>query len=67
MVKARKFRPYDEARDFVHILRLESQPGWYRYCKSGKKPVDIPTHPDRTYKDNDWIRWGDWLGYDNPR
>ena len=30
----------------------------------GKPPLpnDIPVKPDRTYKDNGWKGWGDWLG-----
>jgi hypothetical protein len=61
----RKFRSYDDARDFVRKLGLESQNEWKRYCKSGQKPNDIPTHPDRTYRNKDWLPengWGDWLG-----
>ena len=61
----REFRSYDEAKEIVHKLELESQPEWYRYCKSGQKPEDIPSHPDRTYRNKGWPSrngWGDWLG-----
>jgi len=57
----RKFRPFEEAREFVHTLKLKSREEWEQYCKSGKKPDDIPYKPSRTYE-NEWIRWGDWLG-----
>ena len=30
------------------------------YCKSSKKPDDIPANPGRKYK-NEWKGMGDWL------
>jgi hypothetical protein len=30
------------------------------YCKSGKKPDDIPVNPQAFYRDS-WIGYGDWL------
>ena len=56
-----KFRPFGEAKDYVHSLGLQSETEWREYCKSGKKPENIPYKPYRTYK-NEWISWGDWLG-----
>jgi len=35
---------------------------WREYCKSGKKPINIPASPDKTYKNKGWISWGDFLG-----
>jgi len=35
---------------------------WYKYCKSGKKPEDIPANPDASYKNKGWISNGDWFG-----
>jgi superfamily II DNA or RNA helicase len=54
-------RPFEEAKKFVHSLGLKSQREWRTYIKSGKKPIDIPTHPELTYKDKGWISWGDWF------
>jgi superfamily II DNA or RNA helicase len=56
-----KFRPFAEARDYVHKLGLKSQEEWTKYCKSGKKPIDIPSNPNKAYK-NEWTSLGDWLG-----
>ena len=53
--------PFEEARLFVHRLGLKKQKEWREYCKSGRKTSDIPTHPERAYKDQ-WISWGDWFG-----
>ena len=27
-----------------------------------KKPSDIPSNPDKAYKNKGWIDWGDWVG-----
>jgi hypothetical protein len=57
----RKYRPFDEARAFVHALGLKGITEWLDYCKSGKKPADIPTDPRQTYRSS-WAGYGDWLG-----
>jgi len=61
MVK-RNFQPFEDARRFVHSLRLKSGKEWVVYCKSSKKPDDIPAHPWDVYKNRGWISMGDWLG-----
>ena len=57
----RKFRPFKEARKFIHSLKLKNVPDWEEYRKSDKIPFDIPGTPNRTYK-KEWISYGDWLG-----
>jgi len=57
----RKFRSFEDARIFVRSLGLNSQREWTAYYKSGKKPQDIPSAPQRTYKKG-WKGMGDWLG-----
>jgi hypothetical protein len=66
--KERKYRTFDEARAAVYILRLNNKSEWKLYCKSGKKPADIPSTPWRKYK-TEWKGMGDWLGtgYVAPR
>jgi len=56
-----EFRDFKEARSFVQKLNLKRQTDWEEFCKSGKKPQDIPRNPYRTYK-KDWKGMGDWLG-----
>jgi superfamily II DNA or RNA helicase len=56
-----KYRPFAEARKFVHHLGLKNNKEWREYCRSGKKPTDIPANPNRTYKAK-WKGYGDWLG-----
>ena len=56
------WRPFAEARSFVHKLGLRNNKQWRAYLISGNKPNDIPTSPDRIYKNSGWKSWGDWLG-----
>jgi superfamily II DNA or RNA helicase len=58
----RQFRSFKKARAFVRRLGLKSQAEWFDYCRSGKKPGDIPTNPHNTYADKGWGSLGDWLG-----
>ncbi len=55
----RQYRSFAEARTFVRSLELKSGTEWSEYCKSGKKPADIPSKPDRY---DDWAGMDDWLG-----
>jgi hypothetical protein len=50
------FRNFSDARQFVHKLNLRGKNHWANYCKSGEKPVDIPSNPARTYK-KEWKGW----------
>jgi superfamily II DNA or RNA helicase len=61
----KRFKPFKEARDFVHTLKLSGQNEWNAYYKSEKKPADIPTNPAQHYKDKGWISMSDWLGNGN--
>ena len=58
----RIFRPFDEARAFVRTLGVNSLEAWRAYCKSGKKPHDIPGNPNTAYAETGWVGFGDWLG-----
>ena len=58
----RQYRPFKKARAFVHRLGLKSHMEWLDYCKSSKKPHDIPADPSGTYAEAGWSGWGDWLG-----
>lgn len=60
-VKNRTFRSFEAAKSYVRELGLHSYADWRVFAKSGKLPLDIPTNPNRTYRDF-WIGWGDWLG-----
>jgi len=61
------WRPFDEARMFVHGLGLGSTGEWLSYARTGRrglpnKPIDIPSFPDKVYRKSGWAGMGDWLG-----
>ena len=58
----KQFKSFEEARDIVRSLTLNSQKEWVIFCKSGNKPGDIPSAPNQAYKNNGWVSWGDWFG-----
>ena len=63
------WRPFSEAREWVHRLRFRSSADWYRFRNRefphlGILPDDIPYSPDVSYKGRGWISWDDFLGVD---
>lgn len=63
--RLKEYRPFNESRKFVRNLNFTKIEQWTDYCKSGKKPIDIPSVPSRPYKNKGWINWADWLGKDS--
>jgi len=65
----RPYRPFKDARSFARALKLTSQAQWSAFCKHGKgsvrRPPDVPSNPDKAYKDSGWSGFGDWLGSGN--
>ena len=57
-----RFLSFMQARTYVRSLELKSTAEWRKYCKSGRRPTNIPSTPDKKYKDQGWISFGDWLG-----
>ena len=60
--KNRKFRSFEEAKDYARKLGFKSKDEWCEWAKTDKKPEDIPSAPRQTYKDKGWNGWGDFLG-----
>ena len=56
-----KYISFENARKYVHSQKLKSSKYWTIYCKSGKKPDNIPAYPQSVYK-KEWKGMGDWLG-----
>ena len=63
--KKRVYLQFTDAREYVRKLGIPTQEGWYQYCKSGKKPHNIPSNPNNVFKGKGWIDFGDWLGTQN--
>jgi superfamily II DNA or RNA helicase len=58
----REYRSFKDARYFVQGLGLKSNNAWRIFAASPEKPIDIPSAPDRIYKNSGWKGYGDWLG-----
>lgn len=57
------YKDFNDARAFVHGLKIKRLRDWQNYSKSGMRPIDIPSDPARAYSKNGyWLGWGDWLG-----
>ena len=54
--------PFEEAHAFVRHLGFKNVNEWRAYCKSGKRPPNIPATPHDVYAGKGWTNWGDWLG-----
>lgn len=55
-----EYRSFEDARAFVRSLKLANHRDWRAFCKSGKKPENIPTAPEKVYKE--WSDTKTWLG-----
>jgi superfamily II DNA or RNA helicase len=58
----KKYIAFEDARNFARSLNLKSQRYWIDFCASDKKPNNIPSNPNVTYKNKGWLGYGDWLG-----
>jgi len=59
----KKYRSYEDAREYAQSLNLSSVTEWHEFAKSGKKPEDIPARPDVVYqRDYKWHTWSEFLG-----
>ena len=56
--------PFEEARAAVQTIKLGSNKEWIAWSKSGQRPSNIPANPRNVYRDDGWISYPDWLGYE---
>jgi hypothetical protein len=61
------WRPFAEARAFVHTLGLKDAAEWRAWAKSAARPSDIPYRPRAVYHQKGWTGWLDWLGCTRKR
>jgi hypothetical protein len=61
----RPFGPFESRRDArqckASLEEREARELWRAYCRSGRKPDNIPENPDEVYAD-EWVSWTDWIG-----
>jgi superfamily II DNA or RNA helicase len=53
---------YDEAKKILFQFCIKSSVEWRIFVKSDNMPNNIPTNPDREYKNKGWKGWADFLG-----
>jgi len=63
--KASKFALFGQTLAFARSLNLASNKEWQVWCKEGRRPPNVPSAPDKAYKDGGWQGWGHWLGTGN--
>jgi superfamily II DNA or RNA helicase len=59
----RKYRSFEEVREYARSLKLNNYDDWFAYWQSHERPKDIPSHPEQVYK-KEWNGWPDFLGYE---
>ena len=59
------FLPFKKALLYARSLKLTGKNDWQAWCKSGTRPANIPSAPDKVYKHKGWQGYGHWLGTGN--
>ncbi len=59
------FMTFEEGRNIIRSLNLKTFNEWKKYIVSDERNVNIPTNPNKIYKNSGWISWSDWLGTTN--
>ena len=59
------FLPFKKAREYARTLKLKSKKEWKDWAKTGDRPANVPSHPDRIYQHDGWQGYGHWLGTGN--
>jgi hypothetical protein len=58
----RQFLSYEEAREFIRPLNLQTKTDYEAWTRSKERPSNIPALPSRSYATTGWWGWGDYLG-----
>lgn len=57
------WRPFEQAREYVHALGLSGQNEYRIWSKTDQRPADIPSNPQAVYPN--FSGFADWLGTNN--
>lgn len=49
------------SKHFVRKVKIKCVKQWENFCKSGKKPRELPSAPNKFYK-KEWISWSEFFG-----
>ena len=66
---------YIEAKKFIKKFKFKNSLEYAKFIRSKKRPLELPSKPERKYKNKGWIDWasfldtrktnrGNWLSYD---
>jgi hypothetical protein len=61
----RKFINYEKLKKIVRKYKVNSISEYRNFCKNNSKLIkqlEIPKYPNSTYKNKEWISWGNFLG-----
>jgi hypothetical protein len=56
------FLLFEEARQLVHSLGVQSGAEFYAVARSGELPAGVPKDPQAAYRNSGWKGWGDFVG-----
>ena len=60
----KKYISFDDLKLIVQNKKIKSQIEWHNFYKDLVDKSKIPSNPQRTFKDNGWVNWADFLGKD---
>ena len=62
-----RFLPFEEAHAKIAELisddfNSHTHQGWLKWCRTGKRPDDVPSNPDKVYRpEGGWKGWKHWM------
>ena len=65
--KDKQFLPFKKALLYARTLNLKSKIDWQDWAKTGVRPANMPSTPEKIYKHDGWQGYGHWLGTGNVR
>ena len=60
--KDQQFLPFKKALLYARSLKLTSEKEWREWRRSGARPANMPSCPEKVYKHQGWQGYRHWLG-----
>lgn len=57
----------EDSKNIMIKIGLVSKKEWVEFCKNNRRPKNIPSNPFLFYKNDGWISYGDWLGFEKKK
>ena len=58
---------YEEAYEFIKKFKLKSSREYFKFLKTSNSVVNLPSVPNRVYRDTGWVDWQTFLGYEKEK